>query len=257
MSARGKNAAMAIADTSEGIVLARVEIEAPPERVWKAITTDELTRWWGSPEMYRTTKHAIDLRAGGAWKSEGSGADGAPFHVGGEVLEVDAPRKLVQTWKPSWEQGPASTVTWLLEPIEIGTRVTVRHTGFADPTSCMHHANGWERVLGWLFGHHRAASADVRHFFVRLLAPRPTFLQDMTPEERDVMIAHADYWQRQLATGNAIVFGPVADPAGAWGLGVIAARDEAALRAFEAGDPAIIANRGFRYDVLPMVRAVY
>jgi uncharacterized protein YndB with AHSA1/START domain len=257
MTVRAKSSAIAIADTTEGLVLARVEIAAPPERVFKAITTDELTKWWGSADMYRTTKHTADLRVGGAWRSEGVGADGTAFHVGGEILEVDPPNKLVQTWKPSWEQGPASTVTWLLEATEIGTRVTVRHTGFVDPKTCMHHANGWERVLGWLFDHEAHANDDVRHFFVRLVAPRPTFLQDMTVEERDVMIAHADYWKRQLAQGSAIVFGPVADPAGAWGLGVIAARDEAALRAFEAGDPAITSKRGFRYEVLPMAQAVY
>jgi uncharacterized protein YndB with AHSA1/START domain len=257
MSARSKHAAMAVADTSEGIVLARVDIMAPPERVWNAITTNELTKWWGSPDMYSTTKHTIDLRVGGAWKSEGAGADGSAFDVSGEVIEVDAPKRLVQTWKPSWETGPATKVTWTLEAIDGGTRVTVRHTGFTDPRACGDHASGWERVLGWLVGHHAATQSDVRHFLVRLVAPRPTFMQDMTTDERDMMIAHGAYWRARLAAGEVVVFGPVADPAGGWGLGVVKAADESAVRAFEAADPAISANRGFRYDVLPMVQAIY
>ena len=111
MSARTKRAASAIADSAEGIVMARVEIAATPERVFRAITTDEVTKWWGSPEMYRTTAFTADLRPGGAWRSEGVGADGSAFHVSGEVLEIDPPKKFVQTWKPSWENAPPTTIT--------------------------------------------------------------------------------------------------------------------------------------------------
>ena len=54
-------------------------------------------------------------------------------------------------------------------------------------------------------------------FLCRLLPPRPTFVQDMTPEEGQVMQAHAAYWQALLAQGIAIVFGPVLDPKGPGG----------------------------------------
>ncbi|MCE9573613.1 MAG: SRPBCC domain-containing protein [Deltaproteobacteria bacterium] len=148
--------ATAIADLDSGLVLARVEIAVPPARVFTALTTDELTQWWGAPEMYRTTAHAIDLRVGGAWRSSGVGADGHTFHVGGEVLAVEAPHTLVYTWKPSWDDGPATTVSYRLDAIPGGTRVTVRHTGFTNPAVCGDHATGWERVFGWL-GDHLAA----------------------------------------------------------------------------------------------------
>ena len=36
-----------------------------------------------------------------------------------------------------------------------------------------------------------------------------------------------------------VVFGPVLDGTGSWGLGVVEADDEAELRAFAAGDPAV------------------
>ena len=91
------SSARSIADVAQGAILARIEIAAPPERVFRALTTEELSKWWGSAEMYRVTAFEIDLRVGGGWRSDGVGADGTPFHVGGKVLELEPPRKLVQT----------------------------------------------------------------------------------------------------------------------------------------------------------------
>jgi uncharacterized protein YndB with AHSA1/START domain len=73
------------------VVLAGVEIAEPPERVFRAVTTDELTKWWGADGVYRTTGFTIDPRPGGDWHTEEVGADGTKFHVGGEVLEIDPP----------------------------------------------------------------------------------------------------------------------------------------------------------------------
>jgi len=253
-----KSSARSIADVSEGTILACVDIGAPPERVFRALTTEEVTKWWGSAEMYRTTGFKIDLRPGGEWRSDGVGADGEVFHVGGKVLELDPPRKLVQTWQPSWEADSApTTLTYLLEPIDGGTRVTLRHTGFgARAESCASHGNGWSRVLGWLSSH-LAPKPDVRYFLCRLLPPRPTFMQDMSADERAVMQAHGLYWRGKLAEGHVIAFGPVADPAGGWGVGIVAVSDDAQLRTFQNEDPAIQSNIGLRYEALPMLTAVY
>jgi len=81
-------------------------------------------------------------------------------------------------------------------------------------------------------------------------------MQDMTDEERVAMAEHGAYWRARLEAGDAVVFGPVADPAGAWGLGVMRADDEAGVRSFEALDPAV-RRLGMHYEVLPMVAAVY
>ncbi|HEX2733262.1 MAG TPA: SRPBCC domain-containing protein [Polyangiaceae bacterium] len=251
-----KAQARAIADVEKGIVLATVDIAVPPERVFKALTTDELTQWWGSAELYRTTKHDIDLRVGGKWRSEGVGNDGTPFHVGGEVLEVEAPSKLVYTWKPSWDNAEPSIVAYRFEAIAEGTRLTVRHSGFQNPNTCADHANGWERVLSWLTGNF-ASATPARYFLVRLIAPRPTFMQDMNDEERQMMMAHGQYWKQKLAEGSVIAFGPVMDPKGGWGVGIVKAQDEAEVRVFEAADPAISSGRGLYYEVLPMMAAVY
>ena len=94
-------------------------------------------------------------------------------------------------------------------------------------------------------------------FFVcRLLAPRPTFRQDMTGEERAHMQAHVGYWREAMARGMVVVFGPVDDPAGPWGLGVLRVADAQAVKDFIAGDPVMQAGIGFRCEILPMVSAV-
>ena len=159
MSTLQHPAARAIADVTRGMLLATIDILATPERVFRAVTSEELTRWWGSEDTYRTTKWSGDVRVGGTWRTDGIGRDGMPFAVHGEFLEVEPPRKLVQTWRYDWDpSGSVTTITWRFEPIEGGTRVVVRHEGFGDAhAACQNHADGWERVLSWLSGNFRTA----------------------------------------------------------------------------------------------------
>ena len=102
----------------------------------------------------------------------------------------------------------------------------------------------------------RVMTTQPSYFLVRLIAPRPTFMQDMTADERAVMQEHGTYWRGKLAEGAVIAFGPVADPQGPWGLGLIKGRDVAEVRGFEAGDPAVT-KLGMHYEILPMVTLVY
>ncbi|MDD7941536.1 YciI family protein [Actinomycetospora lutea] len=76
-------------------------------------------------------------------------------------------------------------------------------------------------------------------FVLRLQAPRPNFALDMTDEEREIMGRHAAHWQPYIDSGQMVVFGPVLDETGSFGLGVIDAADEAELRAFAAADPVV------------------
>ena len=260
MTSRKKSPARAIADVTYGTILANVEIAAPPERVFRALTSpEEIVRWWGSEELYKTTKWTSDFRVGGEWCAEGQGSDGSKFTVAGKYLEIDPPRKIVQTWQPDFDDNQVTTITYVLEPIDAGTRVTLRHDGFATRAqSCRNHAIGWENVLNWLSGFvapPSAAAAD-KYFLCRLLAPCPTFAMDMNEDERAVMQSHALYWRAAMAEGNIVVFGPVGDPQGPWGMGVVRAADEAAVRAWTSKDPAILSGRGFRAEILRMLQAV-
>ncbi len=89
-------------------------------------------------------------------------------------------------------------------------------------------------------------------FFCRLVAPRPSFPGDMTPAEAAAMQAHVAHWTRFADIGKALAFGPVLDPAGPWGLGLLSVADAAEARAFTEGDPVVTAGLGFRYEIHPM-----
>ncbi len=91
------------------------------------------------------------------------------------------------------------------------------------------------------------------YFFVKTQNPRPTFHLDMTAEERAVMNKHVEYWSEKATRGIAIVFGPVMDPKGVYGMGVYQVQDEAEMQELLKHDPA----KGLlQYEVAPMARAV-
>jgi uncharacterized protein len=92
----------------------------------------------------------------------------------------------------------------------------------------------------------------VPYFLCRLLPPRKTFLIDMTSEESELMRAHRSYWRPFVETGVVMAMGPVADPAGGWGLAILEAASLEAAKELEASDPVTLANRGFAYETHPM-----
>jgi uncharacterized protein YndB with AHSA1/START domain len=154
---RNRSSARALVDLAAGSVLATVDIAAPAERVFRALSDPkELIQWWGSPETYRAHRWDAEFRVGGKWRVEGKSAAGQPYSVSGEFLEITPPRRLVQTWSYDWDAGknhPPTRLTYTLEDVPGGTRVTVRHEGFAKPDDCGSHGAGWERVLQWLESH--------------------------------------------------------------------------------------------------------
>ncbi len=88
-------------------------------------------------------------------------------------------------------------------------------------------------------------------FLFKLVSPRPTFPMDMTESERKVMQDHVVYWTGLRDKGNGIVFGPVLDPKGVWGVAVVETPDEATARAILANDPVEKAGLS-RIEVYPM-----
>jgi uncharacterized protein YndB with AHSA1/START domain len=141
--------------TDGDIILATVDVELSPDQVFRAMNTRDLEVWWGEEGVYSMTKWFSDLQIGGLWHVETLLADGKKHPAGGEFLEIEAPHKIVFTRKYEWDfplLGQRVTkVTYLADPIPSGTRVTVKHEqpeGLREPAEI--HADGWERVLGWL-----------------------------------------------------------------------------------------------------------
>ena len=81
-----------------------------------------------------------------------------------------------------------------------------------------------------------------RLFVYKLIPPRPSFGADMDGDEAAVMAEHGAYWQRLTDAGRVVVFGPVVDGSGTWGLAVVRADSEDEVAALGDGDPAVTSN---------------
>jgi uncharacterized protein len=79
-------------------------------------------------------------------------------------------------------------------------------------------------------------------FLFRLIPPRADFAQTMTADEQFAMAGHMEYWQRLMRDGKVLVYGPVADPEGVWGLGVLRAADRAEVLEIGERDPSVTAG---------------
>jgi uncharacterized protein YndB with AHSA1/START domain len=131
------------ADSSKGAVVATVELKAKPERVFHALASPEITKWWVRPGVFDTREWSGDVRAGGHWHASGVG-QGRPYTLDGEFIEVDAPRKLVHTWQLNSPDGPVSTATYRLEPVAGGTRLSFEHGSFGSSQAVEANRAGWE-----------------------------------------------------------------------------------------------------------------
>ncbi len=71
----------------------------------------------------------MDVRVGGKWRFVLAMHDGTEHGFNGEYLELDPPRRMVQTFCYEPIPGAESVETAVLEPIEGGTRlrVLIRH----------------------------------------------------------------------------------------------------------------------------------
>ncbi|MEU4560411.1 SRPBCC domain-containing protein [Actinoplanes sp. NPDC023936] len=115
----------------------RIWIKSTPEKIWAAITDPEWNTRYGyaAPQFYELHKggrfHSIasqemkDYAAANNFTMEDTIADG-------EILEVDPPRRLVQTWRmlmdPTTAAEPFTTLTYDIEDSGPGVcRLTVTH----------------------------------------------------------------------------------------------------------------------------------
>src|SRR5580704_6153029 len=133
-----------------------IEIKAPPERVWRALTSaTELSAWFQvtiegeiapGNEVWMTSMHPQHT--------------GQRFRV--RFIEMAPPVRFIWQWHPGasdaavdYSREPRTTVTFTLEPSETGTRLKVAETGF-DEISLARRAKvygdnsqGWTEVIGW------------------------------------------------------------------------------------------------------------
>ena len=159
-----KRVPKAVADGAAGLILAFADVAGTPEQVFRALTTDEVLRWWKMPGVYHWTDWKAEVRTGGAWSATVELAEGGVVHSWGEFCEVQAPGMIVMTRR--FDAHPflgdrETIITYRLEPSPYGTLVTVRDEGFIGRREAAYgNAEIWEKVLGWLDGYLSQGNAE-------------------------------------------------------------------------------------------------
>ena len=82
------------------------------------------------------------------------------------------------------------------------------------------------------------------YFVLKLLPNRPDFAETMSS---------VSYWKEYLDKGVMLVFGPVLDPKGVYGLGIIAVDNEEQVKTLIDNEPASAINK---YEYHPMMAVV-
>jgi uncharacterized protein YndB with AHSA1/START domain len=144
-------------DTAITTQVHRTYIKATPQAIWDAITQPEWTERYGY-----ASRVEYDLRPGGVYRgfaNEGMKQFGAPdIVVEGEVIEADAPHKLVQTWRMLFEPQMASEalthLTYEIEESDGYSKLTVTHdlegapaTAPAVSGDAVEAGGGWPFIL--------------------------------------------------------------------------------------------------------------
>ncbi|MGH9270644.1 MAG: SRPBCC family protein [Ilumatobacteraceae bacterium] len=140
----------AVADADTFTVRRTIQIAAPLDKVWTAITEpDHISRWFGTTVLI----------------GDGVGAHGTITWPDGDAVPIrieaiDPPRSVSYRWcnddtgrapDTVTDDAPSTVFTFTLEPTPDGTQLTVEETGFettADPAANLEsHRQGWDGEL--------------------------------------------------------------------------------------------------------------
>ena len=120
-------------------------IKTAPERLWDAITDPELR-----------AKYSFGVRTDSDWTPGSHYKASVPGVIDiadGENLEVDPPRRLVQSFRALWsddvKSAGSSRVTWEIEPVGSSCRLRVTHDQLADNANSELYG-GWPMILAGL-----------------------------------------------------------------------------------------------------------
>jgi uncharacterized protein YndB with AHSA1/START domain len=122
-----------------------IYIKTTPERLWEAITDGELRK-----------RYSFGVGTESQW-TEGSeyrsGVPGVIEIASGENLEVDSPRRLVQSFKALWSEDVqregTTRVTWEIEPVGSSCQLRVTHDQLGEDANSELYG-GWPMILSGL-----------------------------------------------------------------------------------------------------------
>jgi uncharacterized protein YndB with AHSA1/START domain/DNA-binding transcriptional ArsR family regulator len=122
-----------------------IYVRSTADQVWKALTDPQQTRQFWHGALNRS-----GWETGSPWTSDG--ADGTRY-LDGEIIEADAPHRLVQTFhvvhRPEAAADPPSRLTWEISPMGDLCRLRVLHEQMGEATEA-YVRGGWEYILSGL-----------------------------------------------------------------------------------------------------------
>lgn len=122
-----------------------IYIKTTPERLWEAITDSDIR-----------SKYQFGMKINSDWTPGGRfemAPDGGDLLGEGENLEVDPPRRLVQTMRALWGEDVkaegTSRITWEIEPVGDSCHLTVTHDQLREGAN-EELFGGWPMILSGL-----------------------------------------------------------------------------------------------------------
>lgn len=139
--------------TSEMVLTKTVTVSVPVEEAFR-LYTEGIASWWPyathSVEKENVETVVFEDGEGGRIYER---AKGGEEHVWGTVLAWDPPSRILHSWHPGRGEDSAQEVEITFEPVGLGTRVELVHTGWekmGDRAAEMfsNYDTGWDYVLG-------------------------------------------------------------------------------------------------------------
>lgn len=122
-------------------------IKASPAKVWAAITQPKLMMQWWGPDAGPTLSVVADVRLGGRFSVVFRLLNDEEHNPTGIYQEVIPEKKLAFTWHLPGAHERESLVTFLLEPFDGGTELTLLHEHLPDEETRKSHEDGWNGLL--------------------------------------------------------------------------------------------------------------
>jgi uncharacterized protein YndB with AHSA1/START domain len=123
-----------------------IYIRTSRERLWQAITDPEIRARYQFGAQIRS-----DWTSDSSYRVENAAAN--RLLIEGENLEIEPPRRLVQSFRAVWDDDVAaegtSRVSWEIEPVGDSCRLTVVHDQLRDGAD-EHLYGGWPMILSGL-----------------------------------------------------------------------------------------------------------
>jgi uncharacterized protein YndB with AHSA1/START domain len=128
------------------IASADIDISAPPQRVWTALTDpEEIAKYMFGTSVESTWRPGSNITWSGEW-------EGKPYQDKGEILEVEPPRRLKVThYSPltGQEDRPENYHTVIYDLIDQGatTHLTLSQDNNADQAEADRASTTWSTML--------------------------------------------------------------------------------------------------------------